>query len=135
MGKKLRGAEVSHVVCWRSEVRDDTAREFARQFYASLNSKTCHGPGTTDARSCTLLRASSLAVVPCVHLLSTLLPAGAVDYVCLLSENGDEFPDIGHIWQGQDCDSDSRPFGPPKDKELGSVGGSAGVGRVEPLGL
>jgi hypothetical protein len=45
------------------------------------------------------------------------LAAGAVDYVCLLSESGDRFPDTGHIRQGQDCDSDSRQFGPAKDKE------------------
>ena len=45
------------------------------------------------------------------------LVVGAVDYVCLPSESGDECPDTGHIRQGQDGDSDSRPFGPSKDKE------------------
>ena len=45
------------------------------------------------------------------------LAVGAVDYVCLLSESGDERPDTGHIRQGQESDSDSRQFGPPKDKE------------------
>ena len=43
------------------------------------------------------------------------LAVGAVDYVCLLSESGDRFPDTEHIRQGQDGDSDSRQFGPPKD--------------------
>ena len=37
MGKKLRSAGVSHVVCWRSEVQDMTARKFALDFYGSLN--------------------------------------------------------------------------------------------------
>ena len=37
MGEKLRSAGVSHVVCWRSEVQDNTAGEFVLAFYASLD--------------------------------------------------------------------------------------------------
>jgi hypothetical protein len=32
------------------------------------------------------------------------LAAGAVDYVCLLSQDGDEFPDTGYI--GGECDDE-----------------------------
>ena len=39
-----------------------------------------------------------------------------MDYVCLLSEQGNEFPDTGHIRQGED-ESDSRTFRPPLHKE------------------
>ena len=35
------------------------------------------------------------------------LAVGAVDYVRLLSEHGDEFPDTGHIRQGEE-ESDTR---------------------------
>jgi hypothetical protein len=116
MGKKLRSAGVSHVVCWRSEVQDDTAREFALQFYASLNEQDPTRP--RDYK-----RAFQHAVARigsgggAARAKAKHLAVGAVDYVCLLSESGDERPDTGHIRQGQESDSDSRQFGPPKDKE------------------
>jgi hypothetical protein len=36
VGKLLRQNGVPHVVCWRSEVKDETAMEFAKQFYTAL---------------------------------------------------------------------------------------------------
>jgi hypothetical protein len=114
MGKKLRSAGVSHVVCWRSEVQDMTAKRFALDFYASLNQQE-QGQDYGRAFEQAVARMDSgggAARIPQKHLA-----AGAVDYVCLLSESGDRFPDTGHIRQGQDFDSDSRQFGPPKDKE------------------
>ena len=37
MGKKLRSAGVPHVVCWRSEVQDTTAKKFAVDVSSCLN--------------------------------------------------------------------------------------------------
>ena len=37
MGKKLRAVGIRHAVCLRSEVDDRTAREFALNFYQSLD--------------------------------------------------------------------------------------------------
>jgi hypothetical protein len=116
MGKKLRSAGASHVVCWRSEVQDDTAREFALQFYASLNEQD-----PTQLRDYPRAFQHAVARIGsgggAARAKAKHLAVGAVDYVCLLSESGDRFPDTGHIRQGQDGDSDSRQFGPPKDKE------------------
>jgi hypothetical protein len=107
---------VSHVVCWRSEVQDDTAREFALQFYASLNeqdpTRLRDYPRAFQHAVARVGSGGGAAGKNAKHLA-----VGAVDYVCLLSESGDRFPNTGHIRQGQDCDSDSRQFGPPKDKE------------------
>jgi hypothetical protein len=36
VGKLLRKFKVPHVVCWRSEVNDETAIEFAKHFYTAL---------------------------------------------------------------------------------------------------
>jgi GTPase SAR1 family protein len=36
VGKLLRHNGVPHVVCWRSQVKDETAMEFAKHFYTSL---------------------------------------------------------------------------------------------------
>jgi hypothetical protein len=116
MGKKLRGAGVSHVVCWRSEVQDDTAREFAVEFYSSLNEQD-------QARPRDYRRAFQHATARigsgggAARAKAKHLAVGAVDYVCLLSESGDECPDTGHIWQGHESDSGSQQFGPPRDKE------------------
>jgi GTPase SAR1 family protein len=99
MGKKLRIAGVSHVVCWRSEVQDMTAKRFALDFYAGLNQQE-QGQDYGRAFEQAVGRMDSgggAARVPKKHLA-----AGAVDYVCLLSESGDRFPDTGHIRQGQD---------------------------------
>jgi hypothetical protein len=94
MGKKLRSAGVSHVVCWRSEVQDMTAKRFALDFYASLNQQE-QGQDYGRAFEQAVARMDSgggAARIPQKHLA-----AGAVDYVCLLSESGDRFPDTGHI--------------------------------------
>ena len=94
MGKKLRSAGVSHVVCWRSEVQDTTAKRFALDFYASLNQQE-QGQDYGRAFEQAVARMDSgggAARIPQKHLA-----AGAVDYVCLLSESGDRFPDTGHI--------------------------------------
>jgi len=114
MGKRLTGAGALHVVCWQSEMQDDTAREFALQFYASLNEQDPsyeRDEGTTDARSCTLKDPSYERDYRHAFLLSSTpigsgsgatrapkehLAAGAVDCVCLLSESVDRFPDTGH---------------------------------------
>jgi hypothetical protein len=116
MGKKLRSAGVSHVVCWRSEVQDDTAREFALDFYASLNeqdpTRPRDYPRAFKHAAKRMGSGGGAARAKAKHLA-----VGAVDYVCLLSESGDECPDTGHIRQGQESDSDSRQFGAPKDKE------------------
>jgi hypothetical protein len=37
IGKKLRKAGVTYVVCWRSEVDDTTATEFAVNFFTALD--------------------------------------------------------------------------------------------------
>ncbi|MGB1607394.1 MAG: CHAT domain-containing protein, partial [Promethearchaeia archaeon] len=42
MGRQLRNAGLRHVVCWRSEVQDTTARRFALDFYGSLDQQA-HG--------------------------------------------------------------------------------------------
>jgi len=103
MGKKLRGAGVSYVVCWQSEVQDNTAREFALQFYASLNEQD--PTRARDYRRAFKHAASRISSgggaqrAPAKHLA-----VGAVDFVCLLSESGNEFPDTGHIRQESDED-------------------------------
>jgi hypothetical protein len=91
LGKKLRDAGVPHVVCWRSEVYDSTASKFTSDFYTSFEeiknykivflhavSRMDSGGGAARGPRRDLARAR-------------------VDYVCLLSKDGDEFPDTGHI--------------------------------------
>ena len=95
MGKQLRRVtKVSHVVCWRSKVQDNTAREFVLQFYKSLQEQEAgrdyklafqHAVGRMESEG-------GVARARVKHLA-----LGAVDYVCLLSEDGDEFPDTGFI--------------------------------------
>ena len=94
LGRELRKAGVPHVVCWRSEVQDTTAKRFALDFYGSLDQQS-HGHDYSRAFQQAVARMGSdgsAARAPKKHLA-----AGAVDYVCLLSEHGDEFPDTGHI--------------------------------------
>jgi hypothetical protein len=43
MGQLLRTAGMSHVVCWRTSVHDETAREFCRHFYQALVEQTGNG--------------------------------------------------------------------------------------------
>jgi hypothetical protein len=40
MGQLLRAAGMSHVVCWRTPVHDDVAREFCNHFYQALVEQT-----------------------------------------------------------------------------------------------
>ncbi len=101
-----------------SEVQDDTAREFALQFYASLNEQDPTRPRDYQrAFQHAVARIGSGSGGGAARAPKKHLAAGAVDYVCLLSASDDRFPDTGHIRQGQVSDSDSRQFGPPKDKE------------------
>jgi hypothetical protein len=88
LGKQLRDADVSHVVCWRSEVYDSTASTFTRHFYVSYedNKDLKH----SFWRAANRIGSGRLEA-------NWYLRKGAVDYVCLLSKDDDEFPDIGHI--------------------------------------
>jgi hypothetical protein len=94
LGKKLRDADVSHVVCWRSEVYDSTAFTFTSNFYASYEeSKDLKHSFLRAANRIGSGRAEASLHKPHLH-------PGAVDYVCLLSKDGDEFPGTGHIRLG-----------------------------------
>jgi CHAT domain-containing protein len=95
MGKKLRSAGVPHIVCWRSKVRDDTARVFARDFYASLNQQDPERDYARAFQHAVARMAAGSGGKK--HLGKKYLAAGALDYVCLISEHGNEFPDTGHI--------------------------------------
>jgi hypothetical protein len=94
MGKELKSAGVPHVVCWRSKVLDNTATNFALQFYKSLKEQG-------QQRNYKLAFQHAVARMDlgggaARHGMKHLA-AGAVDYVCLLSDDGDEFPDTGFI--------------------------------------
>ena len=70
-----------------------TAKKFALDFYASLNLQE-QGQDYGLAFEHAVARMDSgggAARTPKKHLA-----AGAVDYVCLLSESGDRFPNTGH---------------------------------------
>ena len=125
MGKKLRNAGVPHVVCWRSEVQDTTAKRFVLDFYASLDQQA-HGYDYARAFQQAVARMASGGGA--VRVPKKYLAAGAVDYVCLLSEHGNEFPDTGHILQGQVSDDGSRNL-------LGIAGGAAGASNAWRTGL
>jgi hypothetical protein len=91
LGKKLRDAGVPHVVCWRSEVYDATASAFSREFFTSFEENKNY-------------KISFLQTVDRIfpgpgakNLHKKHLHRDAVDYVCLLSKDGDEFLDTGHI--------------------------------------
>jgi hypothetical protein len=106
IGKKLLKAGVPYVLCWRSEVDDTTATEFAVSFFTALDQSDVTkdmdykhafeqavermGPGGGAARA------------PMKQLA-----AGAVDYVCLLSQDGDEFPGTGYIREEGDDEESS----------------------------
>ena len=103
MGKKLRSVGVFHVVCWRSEVLDTTGKTFAFDFYASLNEQN-QGRDYKRAFWQAVDRmnyAGGPVRAPMQHLAN-----GAVDYVCFLSKDGNEFPDTGHIHRGEEGDAD-----------------------------
>ena len=137
MGKRLTGAGALHVVCWQSEMQDDTAREFALQFYASLNEqtrrtkgtkglptrvpallRTRRTKGTTDTHSCSLPLPLALVVVPRVHPRSTLLPVQWTACACS-ARVSTGFQTQGTVRQGQD--SDSCNFKSPQT-QVGTVG-------------
>ena len=100
MGKKLRDAGVRHVVCWRSEVQDTTAKRFALDFYASLDQQEQERDHARAFQQAVARMAPGGGGKK--HLGKKYLADGAVDYVCLLSEHGDEFPNTGHIRQGEE---------------------------------
>jgi hypothetical protein len=106
VGKLLRQNGVPHVVCWRSQIKDETVMDFAKHFYTSLKD-------STEYR-----RAFKMAshFVQSPHLC-WLSKDGNIDYVCLLSESGNEFPDTGHIRQESDEDDleVTRNWSPPKN--------------------
>ena len=97
MGKALRAAGVRYVICWRSEVDDDTAREFALEFYRCLD--TQDPSQAKDYKRAFLLAVARMGSGGGAARRGPqkLLAAGAVDYVCLLSEAGDEFPNSGRV--------------------------------------
>jgi serine/threonine protein kinase/acid stress-induced BolA-like protein IbaG/YrbA len=122
MAKRLRKYGVPHVVCWRSEVRDVTAMRFSETFYKALD---CQGDNSRDYK-----RAFEQAAQP-ARMRSSESPGaqrktakyavrGAVDFICLLSKDGDVFPE------------------PPKEapssteaKEIGDVSADAGPKKLE----
>ena len=94
LGKRLREADVPHVVCWRPAVYDSTTSKFTSEFYALEENKN--------------YKISFLQTVDSIFpgkgakgLHKKHLHRDAVDYVCLLSRDGDEFLDTGHISDGQ----------------------------------
>ncbi len=91
LGKKLREAGVPHVVCWRSEVYDSTASKFTIEFYASFEENKNYKLAFRHAVN-RMDWGGGAARAPQRHLAR-----GAVDYVCLLSIDGNEFPETGHI--------------------------------------
>jgi len=137
MGKKLRMAGVRHVVCWRSEVEDGTASQFALDFYKSLDQQDpSHVKDYTRA-----FRHAVARMRPCEGDTRTPrkhLAAGAVDYVCLLSQDGDACPNTGRIRdlnQGDD-DSNARKMCPPKGKEdWSALAGQQEVALLKALGF
>jgi hypothetical protein len=93
-------------VCWRSEVDDTTATDFAVNFFKAFD----HLYVTTGmyyklAFKQAVARMGSgggAARATIKHLA-----AGAVDYVCLLSQDGDEFPGTGYIREEGDDEESS----------------------------
>ena len=113
IGKKLRNAGVPHVVCWRSEVDDTTSTEFVVDFFKTLDQSDVTKDMDYKFALSKPLLAWALAEAqraPMKHL-----DAGAVDYVCLLSQDCDEFPDTGYI-RGEGDDEESRSVNNDKGK-------------------
>jgi hypothetical protein len=82
-------------VCWRSEVQDVTAKRFALDFYASLKDQGQARDYTLAFQQAVVRMSEKNHLGKCKS--KKYLHADAVDYVCLLSQDGDEFPDTGHI--------------------------------------
>ena len=119
LGNKLREIGVPHVVCWRSIVQDTTATQFAVNFYKSLDkihpgnkhpiykqafneacSEACFNEACSEA--CTCMDSHMEAGGGAARGIDWYkkhphLHPDARDYVCLLSEAGDDFPKTGHI--------------------------------------
>ena len=137
IGKKLRTVGVRHVVSWRSEVEDGTASRFALDFYKSLDQQN-----PLNAKN--YKHAFHQAVVrmhPCegaTRAPQKHLAAGAIDYVCLLSQDGDACPNTGRIRdlnQGDD-DSNGRKLCTPKGKEdWSALAGQQEVALLKALGF
>jgi len=92
LGRELRAVGVPHVVCWQTEVQDTTAASFAREFYKSLDRQNpVHGTDYLVA----FLQAAARMSNRCPEKKSQ---AGTkpwrpnLDFVCLLSKDGDHFP-------------------------------------------
>ena len=85
LGKQLRDAGVPHVVCWRSEVHDSTASMFTSHFYASYEENKDLKLSFLPAAN----RIGSGRAEASLH--KKHLHPCAVDYVCLLSKDGNEF--------------------------------------------
>jgi len=136
MGKKLRAVGVRHVVCWRSEVDDNTAREFALEFYRSIDQQD-------RAQATDFKRAFRQAVARMgigggsARAAMKHLARGAVDYVCLLSEDGDEFPSTGRIrGLSEEEECDTRNMRPPQHKEdWSALAGQQELLALEQLGF
>ena len=96
MGSQLRRAGLRHVVCWRSEVQDTTAHDFAVNFYKSLSQEPTQAPNFERAFSRAVARMGGAAGASASRAPQRHLGSGAVDFVCLLSENGDKYPSSGH---------------------------------------
>jgi hypothetical protein len=103
LGNKLRDIGVSHVVCWRSNVQDTTATQFAVQFYKSLDK-------IHPDNNCPIWNYKQAFNEACAGIdsgMDSCMASGgggfrrmlephedpcAVDYVRLLSKDGDEYP-------------------------------------------
>ena len=97
MGLQLRRAGLRHVVCWRSEVQDTTAHDFAVNFYKSLSlQEPTQAPDFERAFTRAVARMGGAAGASASRAPQRHLGSGAVDFVCLLSENGDKYPSSGH---------------------------------------
>ena len=97
MGLQLRRAGLRHVVCWRSEVQDTTAHDFAVNFYKSLSlQEPTQAPNFERAFTRAVARMGGAAGASASRAPQRHLASGAVDFVCLLSENGDKYPSSGH---------------------------------------
>ncbi len=125
LGKKLREIGVPHVVCWRSKVQDTTATQFALNFYKSLDKihpgnnrpiwnykqafhEACAGMdsrmdsggdaarGAGTGSASVTVHGSRMGMTPDFRVYPHL-HRNARDYVCLLSQDGDEFPKTGHV--------------------------------------
>lgn len=100
VGKMLREF-VPFVVCWRSDVRDETPTNFFHQFYMALDSQVSHlrmkyAYDYQHAFQQEVSRMGSYNNNANYRKLAKHMSDRALDFVCLLSKDGDEFPDPPH---------------------------------------